>query len=99
IVTNATNSVYQPNGDNTSDPVHSTMTRQLDGRQAPVSDLQAASVKGPAAAQTGGSVTVTWSVQNNAPGATNATTWDDAVWLSTTTTLGGGTAVLLGRVQ
>jgi hypothetical protein len=98
IVTNATNTVYQPNQDNTSNPVQSTMTWQLNGRQAPVSDLQAASVKGPAAAQTGGNVTISWTEQNNGPGTTNATTWDDAVWISTTPTL-GGTSVLVGSVQ
>jgi len=98
IVTNATNTVYQPTTNNTSAPVPSTMNLQLNGLKAAVSDLQATSVSGPTTAQTGDNVTVTWSVQNNGPGATDATTWDDAVWLSTTPTLGGGgTAVFLGQ--
>jgi hypothetical protein len=100
VVTNATGTVYQPVANNTSTALPSNMNWQLGGQEAAVSDLQVASVTGPATAATGGSVTVNWSVQNNGPGTTNATNWNDSVWMSTNPTLGsGGTDVFLGSVQ
>jgi hypothetical protein len=49
---------------------------------------------------TGGSVAVQWTVLNNGPGATDASFWNDDIWLSTKAALGsGGTDVYLGTVQ
>jgi hypothetical protein len=105
VVANASKTVYVTGDNNTSSPVPSTVSLQLTNSQgvtqkAAVSDLQPTSVTGPASAATGGSVSVSWVVQNNGPGATNSDYWYDDVWMSTNTTLGGGgTDIYLGTVQ
>ena len=71
----------------------------VDGPTAPIADLQVTSVTRPDTALAGGSVTVSWTVQNNGPGTTNSNYWYDDIWLSTNTTLGssGGTDILPGH--
>ncbi len=105
VVANSPGTVYESNtSNNTSSPVpillQLTNGQGSGSRQAAVSDLQATSVTGPPTALTGGSVTVSWTVQNNGPGTTNAFFWFDDVWISTNSKLGsGGTDVYLGTVE
>lgn len=69
-------------------------------QQAKISDLQLTSVTGPSTGQTGGGVTVNWSVENTGPGPTNSNYWYDDIWISTNSTLGsGGVDTYLGTVQ
>ncbi len=65
-----------------------------------LADLQVTSVFGPATAQTGGSVTITWTVRNDGSRTTNSNYWYDDVWMSTNRTLQiGGTDIYLGTLQ
>jgi hypothetical protein len=86
--------VYESNFKNdTSVAVPITVVQTL-------ADLQATRVTAPATVQTGGSVTIDWTVANNGAAATNVNYWYDDVWLSTKTTLNsGGTDVYLGTVE
>ncbi len=104
VVANSSDSVHESNlSNNTSAPAPIAISLQVTEpqggtQQAAVADLQVTSVT--ASAVAGGSVTVSWTVQNNGSGATNANYWDDDVWMSTNPTLGsGGTDVYLGTVQ
>ena len=94
VVCNATDSLSESNtGNNTSSPEPITL-------QSGAADLQVASVTSPSTAVTGGSVTVSWTTDNNGSEATNSNYWYDDVWMSTNTTLdSGGTDVYLGTVQ
>jgi RHS repeat-associated protein len=110
VVTNATGTVPESDTtNNTSAPVPVTISQQVTIQQggqqitevAQVADLQPTSMSAPATADTGASVTVTWTVQNNGPGTTNASYWYDDVWISNNATLGlaGATDVYLGTAQ
>ncbi len=104
VVTNSAGNVYESNTtNNTSAAIPLTISLQVtdsqgNTQQAAVADLEVTSVN--ASTVTNGSVTVQWTVQNTGTGPTNATYWNDNVWMSTNTTLGsGGTNVYLGTVQ
>lgn len=66
-------------------------------RQTP--DLVVESITPIASAFSGQPVEIEWTVRNQGGRVTNASTWDDAVYLSADPTLGGATDILLGRVQ
>jgi hypothetical protein len=59
---------------------------------APAADLIVPVVSAPPQATAGQIVTVSWTVQNNGPGATSAGLWYDAIYLSGDPTLDGGDA-------
>jgi subtilase family serine protease len=55
---------------------------------AATSDLTVTAVAIPATANSGGTITVDWSVINNGLGRTNASSWTDRVWLKKLDTIG-----------
>jgi hypothetical protein len=103
VVTNTDGAVYESNTSNdTSAAVPITITQQVTGgggtQTGDLSDLVVTAVNGNV--NNNGSVSVQWTVKNIGTGPTNATYWDDDVWVSTNQALGtGGTDIYLGTVQ
>ena len=64
---------------------------------SPFADLQVEIAVAPAQVIEGTPAALSWRIRNNGDGATDATQWQDAVYLSTDTTLDGGD-LLLGLV-
>ena len=107
VVTNATGNVPEANTANdASTPAPIAVSLQLQANPqapvqvAPVAGLHVTSVTASTSAAPGTSPTVTWTVTNNGPGATDSNYWYDDVWISTHATLGsGGTDVYLATLQ
>ncbi len=86
-----TYAVYESNyANDSSTPVTVSVNQSL-------ADLVVTQVAAPSALATGQTVTITWTTANVGTGTTNANSWYDDVWMSTTTDVGeGGTDVYLG---
>src|SRR5207245_2291593 len=78
VVTDSANNVGEANENNNS----SISQNPLVVTQAPLPDLQVASVTAPAYALEGQNITVTWTVANPGSGPTAAASWSDYVYLS-----------------
>lgn len=78
-------------GNNTATPVEINITREA-------SDLRVTNVTASQNAESGGKVTVEWTVRNDSPVVTNAGVWFDEVYLSPDSIISEGD-VLLGTVQ
>ena len=66
---------------------------------SPYADLRVSSITAPTTATAGQPITISWDVTNAGTGATDATSWNDSVYISPTPTLNLQTATLLGSVQ
>jgi len=86
-----TYAVYESNyANDSSTPVTVTVNQSL-------ADLVVTQVAAPSALETGQSVTITWTTANVGTGTTNANSWYDDVWMSTTADVNeGGIDVYLG---
>jgi len=82
--------VYESDSANNSDNNPLTVVRDT-------ADLRAVSVSAPADATAGGSLAVSWRVENRGVSTTNSNYWYDGVWLSADATLDGSDRYL-GRV-
>ncbi len=93
LTTDAGNNVFEGagEGNNVASPRPIVISRDE-------SDLRVASVTASGSAQSGGSLTVNWTVRNDSPVATNANFWFDEVYLSTNNVIDDGDT-LLGAVQ
>ncbi|MFO0878902.1 MAG: CARDB domain-containing protein [Gemmataceae bacterium] len=98
VVTNAAGQVPETNllNNATSVPLAVAVEPQGGGENAPVADLVVSGVT--ATERADGTLTVNWTVSNIGRGPTNATTWNDDVWLSTQSTL-NSSSIYLGAVR
>ena len=93
VVANADNGVYEPVTSN-----NASISTPFPVYLSPYADLQVASVAVPPTATAGQEATFSWVVTNAGTGATDASSWVDDLYLSTSRTLDAG-AILVGSAQ
>ncbi len=93
VTANANNGVFELDTSN-----NTSTSAAFNVSLAPYADLQVPSVTVPQQATAGQSVTISWTVTNDGTGATDVSSWEDSVYISTSTTL-DSSAIYLGEVQ
>ena len=93
VATDSTNAVYEYTfeNNNVTEAGNLVSVRPVD-----FADLVVSSVVAPGSGSSGQPLTITWTVTNQRAGATNVSSWQDRLVLSTDTVLGNGDDVTLG---